>query len=267
MPKVLIKAITDNQPNLKLTNLSEQPGKGVSATFENKELILISYQKLIRKFRIADNLRNELAANPHESATLIALIINNNIENIIILTNTIRLNVKLTIAKFKKMNIAVYMISGDDIVATKRIADEFGIENYHANVSSLDKDKIIEEIQHQNKMVAYVGDGINDVVALKQSDFAISMSQGSEVAVQGSDITIIKPDILNIYKAFTNTKVTRKIIWSNFTWAFGYNIIMIPLAMAGNNLPMISAITMGASNLITLLNSLVFNLIKIDYAK
>ncbi|WP_368486811.1 heavy metal translocating P-type ATPase [Spiroplasma sp. DGKH1] len=265
--KSIIKAISDQQPNLKLTNFSEQPGKGVSANFENKELTLISYQKAIQKFKIADELKNELATYPHESATLIALVINNNIENIIILTDTIRLNAKSTIAKFKKMNIAVYMISGDDIVATKRIADEVGIENYHANVSPLDKAKIIEEIQHQNKVVAYVGDGINDVVALKQSDFAISMSQGSEVAIQASDITIIKPDILNIYKAFTSTKVTRKIIWSNFAWAFGYNIIMLPLAMAGIIPPMISAITMGASNLTVLLNSLVFNLVKIDYAK
>lgn len=104
------------------------------------------------------------------------------------------------------------MISGDNEATTKAIATEVGITSYYANVAPLTKATIVESIQATGQVTAYVGDGINDLVALKQADFAIAMGQGSEVAIQNSDITIIKPNIFNIYKVFVLTKLTRRLI-------------------------------------------------------
>ncbi|WP_283272673.1 HAD-IC family P-type ATPase [Spiroplasma sp. SV19] len=156
-------------------------------------------------------------------------------------------------------------MSYDNETTTKAIATEVGITSYYANVSPLAKATIVESIQETGQVTAYVGDGINDLVALKQADFAIAMGQGSEVAIQNSDITIIKPNIFNIYKVFVLTKLTRRLIWWNFFWAFSYNLITIPLAMLGIIPPLIGAIVMGASQLLVLLNSLVFNNFKVKF--
>lgn len=252
------------QDEIIFEKFQEQPGLGVSGIYQHQMYQLLSYQTAVAK-----GFQNEMELAVQKitvvNPILIALVINKTITNVIILTDTIRFDAELAIAKFTKKHIVTHMISGDNEQTTKAIANEVGITSYYANVSPLTKATIVAEIQAAGNVIAYVGDGINDLVALKQADFAIAMGQGSEVAIQNSDITIIKPSIFNIYKVFVLTKLTRSLIWWNFFWAFSYNLISIPLAILGIIPPLIGAIVMGASQLLVLLNSLVFNNIKVKF--
>ncbi len=175
------------------------------------------YQLLSYQTAVAKGFQNQMELAVQKMTVinpiLIALVINKTITNVIILTDTIRFDAQLAITKFTKKHIATHMISGDNEQTTKAIANEVGITSYYANVSPLTKATIVAAIQAAGNVIAYVDDGINYLVALKQDDFAIAMEQGSEVAIQNSDITIIKPSIFNIYKVFVLTKLTRSLIW------------------------------------------------------
>ncbi|WP_368486695.1 heavy metal translocating P-type ATPase [Spiroplasma sp. DGKH1] len=265
--KSIIRYFSTPLPEIKFSNVSETAGLGISGQYDNQEYLLTSYKKALTTYYIDPSLKAEVERLATDSPILIVLVVNNTISNVLFLADTIREDAKQTIANFKKHGIGVYMISGDNLATTARIAKEVGITNYYANVSPIDKANIIKEIQSNNKTVGYVGDGINDIVALEQSDFGISMGQGSEVAIQASDITIIKPDIFNIYKALVATKLTRKIIWWNFFWAFGYNLVTIPLAIVGFIPPIVGAIVMGVSDITVLTNSLIFYLRKVNFNK
>ncbi|AGM26143.1 copper transporter ATPase [Spiroplasma syrphidicola EA-1] len=251
-------------PDLKFTNFTEQPGKGLTGEYQNKEYQLLEYSHAV-EMQYPNIVKNEVALLKHPNATLVALTINKTITNIIILTDQIRSDAQVTISKFKKQGIELHMISGDNLTSVKITADALGIPNYHGQVDPMLKAQIVKTIQDSGKVTAYVGDGINDLVALQQADFAIAMGEENAGAVNGSDITIIRPSIFNIYKAFVLTKLTRKIIWTNFFWAFSYNLITIPLAMVGIIPPILGAVVMGFSQLVVLLNSLAFNQIKLKF--
>ncbi|WP_342224479.1 HAD-IC family P-type ATPase [Spiroplasma endosymbiont of Asaphidion curtum] len=115
------------------------------------------------------------------------------IVTLFVLEDQIKLNAIKTVAKLKQEGIEVYMISGDNEVITRGVA--IGIEHYFANIQPLDKANIIKKLQKQGKKVAFVGDGVNDSVALQQADLSLAMGAGAEIAVNLSDIIIIKPDI------------------------------------------------------------------------
>ncbi|AXF95375.1 HAD-IC family P-type ATPase [Spiroplasma phoeniceum] len=179
------------QDEISFEQFQEQPGLGVSGVYQHQMYQLLSYQTAVAK-----GFQNQMKLAVQKitviNPILIALVINKTITNVIILTDTIRFYEQLAITKFTKKNIATHMISGNNEQTTKAIANEVGITSYYANVSPLTKATIVAEIQAAGNVIAYVGDGINDLVDLKQADFAIAMGQGSEVAIQNSDITIIK---------------------------------------------------------------------------
>ncbi|KAF0851395.1 MAG: cation-translocating P-type ATPase [Spiroplasma poulsonii] len=262
--KSIVNFFPNEQSEIKFQQFKEEAGRGLSGVYNNSTYQIMSYQTAVKK-DFQNLLAHQVASLTVINPILIAFVINETITNVLVLTDIIRSDASITIAKFAKKHIATHMISGDNEETTKAIATEVGIASYYVNVAPLTKATIVESIQATGQVTAYVGDGINDLVALKQADFAIATGQGSEVAIQNSDITIIKPNIFNIYKVFVLTKLTRRLIWWNFFWAFIYNLITIPLAILGIIPPLIGAVVMGASQLLVLLNSLVFNNLKVKF--
>ncbi|WP_342257455.1 cation-translocating P-type ATPase [Spiroplasma endosymbiont of Nomada ruficornis] len=252
--------------SLTITEVKEQIGFGIKAKYQTEELQISSLENLQKaKMPFSPFLKTFDFETVTPSQKVLALAINKVFTNIFILEDELQTNALLTIEKVKKQGIEVILISGDNESQTLAIANRVGIETYFANVTPQGKSQIVADLQAKGKKVAFVGDGINDVIALEQSDLAIAMGSGSDIAKKIGDITILDNDISIIYKAIVLTKKTKNNIWMNFIWAFSYNIIIIPLAAAGFIIPPLAAIAMALSDITVVGNSLIFKWRKYKY--
>lgn len=168
-------------------------------------------------------------------------------------------NVSEVIQKLSNRNIATWMITGDNGKTANKIAKEAGIKNVLAEVMPADKANKIKELGK----VAFVGDGINDAPALASASVGIAMGTGTDIAIESAGITLMNKDFRSILSAFDLSRNTMNIIKQNLFWAFGYNIILIPVAALGYLNPMIAAGAMSLSSISVVLNSLRLNRIEI----
>lgn len=162
------------------------------------------------------------------------------------------------------------MLTGDNSRSANYIAKAVGIKNVISEVLPKDKSDVIRKLQNDGSLVAMVGDGINDAPALMQSDVAIAMATGSDIAIESSDITLLGGDIEKVFQAIKLSKATINIVKQNLFWAFFYNVVGIPLAAGvfypiwGIFLnPIFAGLAMAGSSISVVLNSLRLNRIKI----
>jgi len=167
------------------------------------------------------------------------------------------------IKELQKMNIEVYMLTGDNSNTAKAVAEKVGIRNFKGEVLPKDKADFVKELQAKGKIVAMVGDGINDSTALAQADVSIAMGKGSDIAIDVAKMTIISSDLTKIPIAIKLSSKTVNTIKQNLFWAFIYNIIGIPIAAGilypinGFLLnPMIAGAAMALSSVSVVANSL-----------
>jgi len=149
----------------------------------------------------------------------------------------------------------VAMLTGDDAATAGAMAQQLGIADVKAEVMPPDKAAAILEYQKEGR-VGMVGDGINDAPALAQADVGIAVHQGTDVAIEAADVVLMKNDLSRVTAAVALSRATRRIIHQNFAWAFGYNVVLIPLAAALLLSPMIAAAAMAFSSITVVLNSL-----------
>lgn len=161
-----------------------------------------------------------------------------------------------TIRNFQKDGVEVVILSGDDKESVKKIADKLNISSYFGKLNPLEKTAIINESKQNGKIVAMVGDGINDAAALASADVGVSFSNASEFAANCADIVIMNSSLESVYLAFDFSRKTIRAIKQNFFWAFVYNLALIPIAAAGLLHPIYAAAAMSFSSLSVLLNSL-----------
>lgn len=234
------------------------PGRGIIAIYNNNEII-IGTEKFIKEQGIClDNALSNLIENKgyENGKTVIVIGINNNCEAIIFLSDTIKQDAKEAIAKLKNNGIDVILLSGDNKKSTKEIGDKVGITSVIAEVLPEEKGKVIDRLKADGRTVAMVGDGINDAVALSKADVNFAMGSGTDVAIEIGDVIILNSNLFSIPSAIKKAKKIRRKIRENLIFAFIYNIIAIPFAATGHLTPAIAAITMSASSLSVLLNSL-----------
>ena len=161
------------------------------------------------------------------------------------------------------------MLTGDNHITAEVIARELGIKNVFANSLPQDKDKFIKDLINDGKFVAMAGDGINDAPALKCASVAISINDGTDIAIDSADVILMNNDINNIIDLIKISKKSYKIIKQNLFWAFLYNMCMIPIAAGAFSYygismsPMIGSIAMVISSITVVLNSLRLRRIKI----
>ena len=167
------------------------------------------------------------------------------------------------IERLQAEGIEVYMLTGDNRITARAVADSIGLKHFKAEVMPSDKADFVKELQQQGKIVAMAGDGINDSQALAQADVSIAMGKGSDIAIDVAKITLITSDLNAIPKAWALSKQTVAAIRQNLFWAFIYNLIGIPLAAGilypccGFLLnPMIAAAAMAFSSVSVVTNSL-----------
>src|ERR1035437_1855709 len=254
----LSKAILEyaEKTNISSDNISEFnsfPGLGLTGKVDNKNII-VGNRKMLEQYSVQLNdaeTDNKLKVN---SSVYVA--VDNQLAGIYHISDTIAYTSAGAIKKLKEMHLSVFMLTGDNKAAAESIAEKVGIENVITDVLPADKAKVIKDLQSKGKIVAMVGDGINDSPALAQADLGIAIGTGADIAIETADITLIKNNIEGISQAINLSYKTLRTIKQNLFWAFIYNIIGIPVAALGLLNPMFAAAAMALSSVSVVSNSL-----------
>ena len=247
------------------------PGYGIEVIIENKDVLLGNIKLMKDKSIDIENLDIESDKLACEGKTPMYIAVNNKIAGIIAVADILKENSAKAIKKLHEMGIEVAMITGDNKKTAQAIASQVGIDRVLAEVLPQDKSSEVKKLQEEGKFVAMVGDGINDAPALAQADIGIAIGSGIDVAMESADIVLMRSDLLDVPIAIRLSKSTMTNIKENLFWAFGYNVIGIPIAagvlyLFGGPLlnPVIAALAMAFSSTSVLLNALRLKRFKVE---
>ena len=239
-------------------------GKGIDGKYNGKSYFVGNPQYIRSKNIVISPLMEKSIKKELEAAHTVTVFADKNMAlGVISITDKLKPTTKEAINQLRKMHIDTAIFTGDNEMVAKALAEELAIDNYKGNVLPEEKARLVKELQEQGKVVAMVGDGINDSGALAQADVSIAMGKGSDIAMEVAKMTIISSDLLKIPKAIRLSDRTVKTIRQNLFWAFIYNVIGIPIAAGilypinGFLLnPMIAGAAMALSSVSVVTNSL-----------
>lgn len=232
------------------------PGRGVKAEIAGKTVHL-GTRKLMAEIGIEINeTESAITSLEDKGKTAMLMAVDNKLEAILAVADTLKEHSKEAVAAIQQMGIDVYMITGDNERTARAIAREVGITNVLAEVLPEKKAEEVEKLKKQGKVVAMVGDGINDAPALATADIGMAMGTGTDVAIEAADITLMRGDLRTIPTAIKLSRKTMNKIKQNLFWAFIYNTIGIPFAALGMLNPVIAGGAMAFSSVSVVTNSL-----------
>jgi len=182
----------------------------------------------------------ELRKLEEEGKTAVVVVLDGKVGGIIAVADTVKPSAKATVEALKGMGIRVVMLTGDNSRTAAAIAQKIGIEEFVAEVLPQKKEEKIESLQREGRVVAMVGDGINDAPALAKADVGIAIGSGTDIAKETGGIVLIKDDLRNVATAIRLSRKTLSKIKQNLFWAFAYNVVLIPVA-AGALVPFFGA--------------------------
>jgi len=249
-------SINKDTKTFEVSNFKTIEGKGLQAEM-NSKTVLVGSVKLLQDHNVDyKSFETKYETLLNEAKTVNFVVVDNEVKAIYGVRDEIKDTTPIVIAEMKKRGLSPYMITGDNKIVANQIAKELGIENVYSEILPHQKGEIIQEIQKSGKVVAFVGDGINDAPALKLADVGFAMGHGTDVAIDSSDVTLMSHDLGLVIKAIDMSKATLKNIYQNFGWAFSYNLIAIPLAATGNLSMAVAAAAMAFSSIMVVLNAL-----------
>lgn len=221
-----------NKNNLQLDNVTDFPGAGITAK-TSTSLLVIGTDILLTQNNVAlnQNLIDQATSFAQQAQTIVHVGYDGTHIAFFGIADSIKLTAAGTVKTLIENKITPIMITGDNPKTAQQIATQVGISNFKARVLPQDKESIVRELQSQGKVVAMVGDGINDAPALAAADIGIAMGNGTDVAIATAGITLLRGDIALVPQALKLTRATMHNIRENLLWAFGYNVILIPVAM------------------------------------
>jgi Cu+-exporting ATPase len=218
---------------LRITSVSDfnsLPGMGVEATIEGRK-ILLGNLKLMQQSEIKLNTMDKPAERLwQEGKTVMFLSVDGEIVGLIAISDSLKQGAREALAGIRRLGVVTIMVTGDNARAAAAIAREAGIDSVLAEVLPEHKADEVKKLQAQGKVVAMVGDGINDAPALAQADVGIAIGTGTDIAMETGDITLISGDLKGISGAIALSKRTMRIIKQNLFWSFAYNSALIPVA-------------------------------------
>ncbi|MGZ4139041.1 MAG: heavy metal translocating P-type ATPase [Actinomycetota bacterium] len=244
------------------TEFESVTGKGIRATVDHR-VVLVGTRMLLDDAGIDASILDEHAgALEREGKTAMLVVVDGRPAGVVAVADTVKEGSAAAVAALRRMGIEVVMITGDNARTGEAIARQVGIERVLAEVLPQDKSREVRRLQDEGKLVAMVGDGINDAPALAQADVGIAIGTGTDVAIEAADVTLISGELRGIVSAIALSRATMRNIKQNLGFAFGYNMIGIPIAagllypVIGLVLsPMIAAAAMAASSLSVVSNA------------
>jgi Cu+-exporting ATPase len=257
---VVQAAETKGEKLFTLQKFAAVPGKGITAYIENRQVTAGSPKHAqMLGLSLGAAMQGKIDALQAQGKTVIVIAIDNATAGLIALADTIKDSSAEAIAAMKSQGATVAMLTGDNARAAQAIAQQAGVDTVFADVLPADKSANVEQLQKQGKVVAMVGDGINDAPALAQADIGMAIGTGTDVAIEAADVTLMSGDLRNVSKAITLSRQTVKGIRQNLFWAFFYNVLLIPVAAIGlfaQYGPIFAAGAMAFSSLFVVGNSL-----------
>lgn len=265
LAEAIVKGIQDRGILLKgVQSFEAIPGYGVKTVVDNKE-ILVGTRKLMNSYNV-DILNvlpvmEELEAN---GKTAMLASIEGQYAGLVAVADTVKETSKKAIKRLHDMNIEVIMMTGDNQRTATAIGREVGIDHVIAEVLPEGKAEEVKKLQAAGKKVAMVGDGINDAPALAVADIGMAIGTGTDVAMEAADITLIRGDLNSIADAIIMSHKTMRNIKQNLFWAFGYNVLGIPIAAVGLLAPWVAGAAMAFSSVSVVLNALRLQKVKLE---
>jgi len=251
--------------NLELPQISEfeaQTGFGVKAVC-NGNLIFVGNPALMRRENIFTEVPETLEKLIPSGSTPVFVAVDGKLTGSILLADEARPESAEAVQNFQELGLEVVMLTGDQKTSAEAVAEKTGITKIHAGVLPEEKSKIVKQYQARGGHVGMIGDGINDAPALAQSDVGIAMGSGTDVALETADMVLMKNDLRHVADALRLSRATLRNIRQNLFWAFGYNVVGIPIAagllvpFGGPALhPMLAAAAMALSSVSVITNSL-----------
>lgn len=240
------------------------PGLGLMANINGKEIALGNARLMMKQGADLQSVQDTLARMASASLTPLMMSVDNKLAAIFAVADTVRPESNRVLKALRELGIRTLMISGDNERTAKTIAGQLGIDEVHAEVLPQQKAEIIAKLQAKGLKVGMVGDGLNDAPALAQADVGFAVADGVDVSAQSGDIILMRHGLQSVLTALRLSKATLRNIHQNLGWAFGYNIIGIPVAMGllhaffGGPLlsPMIAGTAMALSSTSVVLNAL-----------
>ncbi len=251
--------------NLELPQISEfeaQTGFGVKAVC-NGNLIFVGNPALMRRENIFTEVPETLEKLIPSGSTPVFVAVDGKLTGSILLADEARPESAEAVQNFQELGLEVVMLTGDQKTSAEAVAEKTGITKIHAGVLPEEKSKIVKQYQARGEHVGMIGDGINDAPALAQADVGIAMGSGTDVALETADMVLMKNDLRHVADALRLSRATLRNIRQNLFWAFGYNVVGIPIAagllvpFGGPALhPMLAAAAMALSSVSVITNSL-----------
>jgi Cu+-exporting ATPase len=205
-------------------------GQGVQALVEGRTVLVGSLRLMETQGVALNGLRTEAERLQSEAKTAMWVAVDGQAAGLIAVADTIKEGSREAVAEMHRLGLHVAMITGDNRATAEAIAREAGVDTVFAEVAPGDKAAYVKQLQEQGYIVGMVGDGINDAPALAQADVGIAIGTGTDVAMEAADVTLMRGDLRSVPQALRLSRATIRTIKQNLFWAFGYNVILIPVA-------------------------------------
>ena len=248
----------DSGPLPPVTNFENHSGRGVTGFVERHVLAAGRYSWLRDDWALEapDALRDAADRAESDGNTAVWLAVDGRIEAVIVVSDTIKETSRAAIAELRDLGLTPVLLTGDNRRAAHAVARQLDIDEVIAEVLPAEKVDQIKRLQDEGKLVAMVGDGVNDAAALAQADLGLAMGTGTDVAIEASDLTLVRGDLRAAADAIRLARATLRTIKGNLFWAFAYNVAALPLAALGLLNPMIAGAAMAFSSVFVVSNSL-----------
>jgi Cu+-exporting ATPase len=270
----VLKAAKDRQVDLvPVEKFAAMEGRGVRGTVDRRIIEVISLRHARERSLELGALGADADRLAAQGRTPVIVVVNNTVYAVIAIADAITPTAREAISALKRMGLTVSMITGDSQRAAEAVAKEVGIDVFVADVLPSQKAELVRKLQRQGSRVAMVGDGINDAPALAQADVGVAIGTGADVAMEASDVTLIRSDLRGVVTAIQLSRRTMRTIRLNLVWAFIYNVLGIPIAAGALYpvahlllSPVLASAAMAWSSLSVVLNSLTLRRFKPAWA-